>query len=52
METNGALTFRDLWDAPIAEAISLVDSVGYILTERAEITQREVDRARNSVGRR
>ncbi len=46
MESEGAIRFVELWEAPITEAISLVDALGYILTERRSAVQREIDRAK------
>lgn len=46
MASSGALTFGDLWSAPIPEAISTIGALGYILEERARAAEAEVRRLR------
>lgn len=39
MASEGALTFRDLWDAPIPETISTIEALGFILEQRARAAE-------------
>lgn len=52
MHSDGALAFRDLWEAPIPEAIGLVEALGYILEETAEIRRVEAERVASTRRRR
>lgn len=45
MQSEGALAFRDLWDAPIPEAITTIEALGYVLGERAKAFDHEIARA-------
>lgn len=45
MASGGALAFRDLWDCPIPEAISIIEALGYVLEERDRGIERSIARA-------
>lgn len=50
--SEGALTFRDLWDAPIPETLSIVRALGYILGERARAADEAARKLRSLFGGR